>query len=184
MPIDALSIAEEARVVALLARGDTQKQIQDHMQEEMQRHVAFMTIGRVKKRNKGTLDMIAAKALQKAEADAASIKNKANSLISSRLDKADRFDKLIEKLETDYSEGTITYKEYVAERRKLKETTLPELVTVSKEMHHQTNAEPTPPASPQDISTLIAAIKSGDEVKLNQIIFNGDKNGNSEPPQR
>lgn len=175
---DLLSITEEAKIVALLARGDTYDQIQ----AQMERSVAKMTIGRVKKRNKGTLDMISAKAMQKAEADAASIKNKANTLISTRLDRADKFDKLIEKLESDYVDGNITYKEYREERRKLKDVTLPELVIVSKEMHHQTSAEPTPPANQQDIATLIAAIKSGDEVKLNQIIFNGGDNASSQPP--
>lgn len=173
-----LSISEEVKIVAMLARGDTYEGISANAGFP----VSTVTVGKVKKRNKDNLDLIAKKTLAKEEADAAAIKNKANKLISSRLDKADNHAKLIEKLEADYINGDLNYKEYYHARKTMKDTSLPELVIVSKEMHHQTSAETTPPANQQDIATLISAIKSGDEVKLNQIIFNGGQDDIGDSP--
>lgn len=173
-----LSISEETKIVALLARGDKHKDIIKQLDEP----VTLVTIGKIKKRNMGNLQILAQKSLQKEEADALAIKNKANAHIKQRLDSDDTALKLLEKANQQYLNDDISMSEYAHLMKLIKTATIQELVSISKEMHAQSVTEEAPPSSAQDIAALVAAIKSGDEVQLNQIIFKGDNNGIGQPP--
>lgn len=181
MPIMAantgLTLDQETKIVLLLARGDTREEIQ----AQMDFHVSKQTISAVKKRNKDNLQLIATKVAEKAAEDAASIKQKANTLIAKRLDKVDDTFEILDKARQDWLDDKITWKEYEKIQRRYKEVSLGELVNVSKEMHAQSNSGDTPPASPKDLAELAAAIASGDEVRITQATFNPKSNTNAEP---
>lgn len=152
----------------LLARGDTYKQIQ----AQIERGVTDATISAVKKRNKDNLELIASKLMERAAEDAAGIKQKANTLISKRLDKVDDTFDILDKARQDWIDDKITWKEYEKIMRKFKDVSLGELVTVSKEMHAQSSKGDAPPSSPKDLADIAAAIASGDEVRITQAVFN------------
>jgi superfamily II RNA helicase len=176
-----LSIAEETKIVALLARGDTYQQIQAAF--EGLRKLNEKTIRKVKIRNKENLDLIKERQLQREEADALAIKQKANKLISRRLDQSDHDAEALVKANEDFAKGTINYKEWQTLVAKLKPTSLPELVSVSREMHNQSSTE-TPPQTPhKDLQALVAAIRSGDEVRLSEMVFKGKSDDLSPAPQ-
>lgn len=162
-----LSLETETRIVALLARGDEQKSI------AQETGVNQNTVGRVKLRNKENLEIIKQQLLVKAAEDADSIKQKANTKLSRKLDRDDKVVEIIDKAHEDYLEGEISIKEYSEILRKVKELSVGELVQVSKEMHNQTTAIEKPPATQADLAYLAAAIASGDEVKITQAVFNG-----------
>jgi hypothetical protein len=167
-----LTIQEETRIVALLARGDTHAQIQEQMAREF-RGVHMRTIAAVKKRNKENFDIIRARLLEKQEHDASALKEKANKMISKKLDIEDKKLEIIQRAREDYLNGAISLKELTEILKRHRETTLTELVSVSKEMHNQSSEDPdSKPDAQKDLSDLVNAIRSGDEVKLQQIIFN------------
>jgi hypothetical protein len=167
-----LTLEEETRIVALLARGDTYKQIQAHMISDLDRSVTEMTISAVKKRNASNLELIKNKFLEKQENDARALKDEANKIIGKRLKREDKATQIRAKAQDQYINGEITLKEYTEILRTNKEVSIGELVSVSKEMHNQSVDDSDKDTSKNDTSALIEAIKSGDEVKLQQIIFN------------
>ena len=174
-PIDKrpLSVAEELKIVALLARGDTYQQIQTYFKANSMRTPTNSTILSVRKRNKENLELIKSKILQKEAEDASSIKDKANSLIKKRLDRADSEAKVLAIANQQFVDGEIDMEELTRIKRLVKETGIVELVAVSREMYAQSRADTdVVNNTPKDLSALISAIRSGDEVKLQQIIFN------------
>lgn len=168
-----LSVAEELKIVALLARGDTYQQIQEYFQANAMRKPTNTTILNVRKRNKENLDLIKQKIIQKEAEDATSIKEKANSLIKKRLERADSEAKVLAIANQQFVDGEIDMEELTRVKRLIKETGMVELVAVSREMYAQSRADnDVVNNTPKDLSALVAAIRSGDEVKLQQIIFN------------
>jgi transposase len=171
-----LSIEQETKIVMLLARGDEYKEIMKQVD------VSINTITKVKNRNKANLALIAEKVMEKTADDAADIKQKANKLISKRLDKADTAQQLLEKAQQDFMDDKITYKEFADALRRIKEIGINELVTVSKEMHNQSSKGDEPPASSKDLATLAAALKSGDTLKITQAVFSTNPQPDAQPP--
>lgn len=163
-----LNIDTETRIVALLARGDTYEEIR----QQIEGGVSDVAIRAVKKRNKANLEIISQKMLIKATEDAGSIKQKANKIISHKLDNIDTNQLILDKARQDWLNDVIDYKTYEKILRKHHDASLGELVSVSKEMHSQSTAEDRPPADAKDMAALVAAIKSGDETKITQVVFN------------
>lgn len=171
-----LNLEQETRIVALLARGtDTQGEIAKEV------GVSDVTVTAVKKRNKENLAIISQQLLMRAAEDAGSIKEKANTKLSQKLDRDDKVVRIIEKAHDEFLEGEISIKEYSAILRKVKELSVNELVTVSREMHNQSAGAEKPPTTQQDLAFLAAAIASGDEVKITQAVFNGRANVPQQP---
>lgn len=167
-----LSTTEEMKIVALIARGDTYAQIQEEM-KAMGRTVTLQTIARAKKRNKENLKIIKTKVVEIEQANALSIKEKANALLQKRLDQVDQETEIVARANKEYLEGDMPHEVYERLMKTMKPTSLPELVSVSKEMHQQSKSEPDAlPTPAKDMQALADAIKSGDEVMLNQMIFN------------
>ena len=172
---------EETRIVALLGRGDTHEEIQQNMEADY-RPVSRNTIIRVKKRNGPNLQIIKTRFLEKHEADALAIRQKANLIINKRLSMTERVSDLVAKAQKQYMEGEMTSDEYVEILKANREATMNELVGVSREMHNQAKEEEAPAGDQKDIAALVEAIRSGDEVTLNQIVFKGDNDKRVTPP--
>lgn len=169
-----LNNVEEIRIVALLARGDTYIGIREQIAEEFGRHLSDMTIRKVKKRNKDNLKLIKERIVAKEAYRAENIRDKANNLINARLTQADHDVNVLQQAYDDYVNGNMDYKEYMALTRRYQMVSLPELVSVSKEMHQQNKDEEAETKAPaKDLDILAKALQTGDEVVLNQIIFKG-----------
>ena len=165
-----LSTEQETHIVALLARGDTYKDITAQMNDKFNRPVDKMTIVNVKKRNAGNLSLIKEKQLQKALNDAQAIKDSTNTLISKQISQATKVQERIEQAHKDFKEGNIDIEELDRIVKLSKLPTLPELVSVSKEMYNQAQSDDKP-LERKDMSALAEALKSGDEIALNQILI-------------
>lgn len=174
-----LTIEQEQTIVALLARGDSYSEIKKHMLANG-RSVNKNTISVVKKRNMSSLTIIKEKQLTKALNDAQAIKNKANTQLSQRLDASAKAEEAISKATKDYMSGLIDHDEFTRVVKSAKTATIQDLVSVSREMHNQSLEEPKEEEK-RDMQALIDAIKSGNEVTLNQMIFNKDAHDLNNP---
>jgi len=178
-----LSVSEEVKIVAMLARGDTYANIREQMAEEG-RTVTDVTIGRVKNRNSENLSLIKSKLMAIEEADALSIKRKANTLLKKRLEQVQEETEIVNRANKEYLQGDMPHEIYERLMKTMKHTSLPELVSVSKEMHLQSKTEnEIAPPDVKDLQALAQAIESGDEVILNQMIFN-KKHVDAIPPEQ
>jgi hypothetical protein len=178
-----LTAEEETKILALIVRGDTYSEIQKIMEKE-HRHVTQVTITKVKQRNKKNLEIIKARMQAKAETDAMALKDKANKILDKKLDRSEATEDILAKAQADYLDKKIEFKEYMEIIRTQREVSITELVSVSKEMHNQSKEDEATPVDKKDITALVQAIKSGDEVTLNQLIFNsGNNNDQSVPSQ-
>lgn len=167
-----LSVTEEVRIVALLANNDyTYPQIQKIFESEFGRGLSQKAIQAVKKRNAKNLEAIKTKLMVRQEADALAIKHQANMMIQKRLTADDKVGEIIAAAQKQFLAGEIPLKEYVDVLRTNRPIAVTELVTVSKEMHAQSKDDDTPDVTKKDLSALVSAIKSGDELVLNQLIF-------------
>lgn len=166
-----VSIERETKVVAMLARGDEQQQIIDALGGGITKN----TITAIKKRNKENLALIQEKMSVKAAEDAMSIKNKANVLISKKLDMGIDYDKILDKARQEWVDGDIDNQEFQKILNAHHDLSIGELVNVSREMHSQAAGPEKPPATASDLALLAAAIKSGDTLKITQMVFENDK---------
>jgi hypothetical protein len=170
----------EVRIVAYMGRGDSYPTIQAKIAEETGRVVTEKTFTAIKKRNAENLAILKKKVTEFEEADALSLKDQANKILKTKLDKTSKEEEIKAKLHEDYLAGNIEASEYFDALKLIGTTTIPELVVVSKEMHQQSKAEPDKPqATERNLEALSEAIKNGDELVLNQLIFNPKKDKNA-----
>lgn len=166
-----LSIDEEARIIAMLVRGDSSTQIIAATTDQYGRVITKQTISNVRKRNKGTIAEIETRIHAYHEAETLKIRDRANTIIKQKLDHTDRAIQMLNLAGEQYLAGDITLAQYQQMQRECKTASLPELVTVSKEMHAQTTTTNTPASNPEDMAALRNALEAGDEVKLTQLVF-------------
>jgi hypothetical protein len=167
-----LSPEEETKIVALFARGETYENIRSIVKAETGRHVAIQTISNVKKRNKDNIALIKNKFLEREEENAAAIRTKANRVINRKLDNEERKLDALEKAREEYLAGKIDLDEYAELVKANKELSITEVTNVSKTMHEQAKTEEPPAVESKDTAALVEAMRSGDEVTIQQIIFN------------
>jgi hypothetical protein len=170
-----LTVEQESRVIALLARGELYDDIRTHVKEHFGRTISKASIVSVKKRNKENLAIIRDKLLQKEEEDALALKDKANKYLNKRLDREIKTSQIIDDAQKAYLNGEITVEEYVGIVRSHKEITVTEVVNVSKTMHEQSKNTETVENTKTDTAALVEAIRSGDEVTISQLVFNKPK---------
>lgn len=177
-----LSTQEEAKIIALVIRGDTIAQIQQALATPERPAVSHNTIAAVKLRNADTLTRLRQKVMNKEMADIAKIKNKANNIIDTKLNTMQQNEEVLAKAAQDYVDGIITVAEYKELKRMLKAPTMQELVVVSKEMHAQSTDAPAAGVTPEDATAITQALEAGDEVKLTQLVFKkgGTVEGNAQ----
>lgn len=172
----------ETKVVAYLARGESYSQICKLIEQDTGRKIADPTILAIKKRNMENLNILRTRVMEIEEANALDLKGMANTLLKKKLTTAEKEQELKDKLHDDYLNGVIDGKEYADTLKKIGTTTIPELVVVSKEMHQQSKGDDDAvPQANKNLKALADAIKNGDELVLNQMIFNPKKVDNAPP---
>lgn len=173
---------QRLRVFALIARGDSNQAIVDEIQA---RFGIKVTMGAISSMKKAHADSIAVmkQAVAKAEiADAEALLTRSHRLLGKKLTKAERDESELEELYSHYRAGRITWKELQQKKAGLLRISVAELNAVSREMYVQTGKGDSPPRQPIDATiaqtdALMSAIKAGDTVELQRIIFraNNDK---------
>lgn len=157
----------------MLARGDTYRAIGDEL------GITPMSVKNIKDRNPDTLQIMKTKLIDNKITSAAKILSKSHKLIEGRLDQIEDDDGRRRELDLMLENDEIDQKEWRTRRSVLRDASINELTSVSREMFSQSQIEqgkPTNISGNQEASQymldITEAIKSGDTVKLQQIIFN------------
>lgn len=119
-----------------------------------------------------------------AVADADAILKKSRVMIAKKMQKADRDGNTLEQLDQQYRDGDLEMSEYRRKKSGLLKMSVHELTQISKTMHDQVIKVPgelppggagsLPPggSSPAQLEALLLAIKAGNTVELQRLIFN------------
>jgi hypothetical protein len=165
-----LSVEEETKIIALLARGDSKAEIQAAL-AETGRPLSVGAIAAVKKRNIETFMRLKAIRIDREVSKAIAIRDQANRVLESELDGIERQSAILARAGQQYIDGDITLEQYIAIRKTIKRPSLSELTSVSKEMNMQGSDAPAVNTNPEADAAIRAAIEAGDEVTLTQLIF-------------
>lgn len=161
-----------------MARGDDNKAIVKHFKAEGV-VIAHQQLKFLRQANNGLIEKLQVKVAEKHLSTATNILDKSRKLIDKRLDHLAEVEDKRQSAWQRLQAGEITGQEYIEDTKGLPEVALTELNTVSREAFNQSQVEAGKPtsisANPQDaklqLETLVRAIESGDEVKLQQIVF-------------
>lgn len=179
MSSSSLSDAEETAVVALIARGQTYKEINQYMRNTYERSIAADTVTAIKVRNKETLAHLKTEIVAQTTSDTLHILNKANERLQERLIADERNTDMFKIFQDKFLATEITFKEYEKAVKLLPKSffiSTGELVAISKEMFAQSKGTETPAAEQIDPAQLAKAIQEGDTLTINQLIFHKNAN--------
>lgn len=176
----ALDNQTEARVVAMIARGDSYSSIHAQLTREGI-EVSVSTIGAIKKRNPEALQHMKSILMADQQTHAQKILNKSRTLIDRKLSNALSVEDELANLHEDYNDGKIDAEEYTHRFDYLvrQELGISELNSVSKEAFTQSQVEagkPTaitenPTQAKENLERLLRAIASKDTAKMLESIF-------------
>lgn len=163
----------QLQILALLARGDTHKQIAGVV------GVSEATVKSVRERNPAALTVIQERMMDHKITSSRKILSKAHGLIERKLDKIMEAEVAREDASARLRSGEIDFEGYKREVMGLIDATLPELNTVAKEAFNQSQIEAGKPTSissatgeaKEDLLRLAEALRAGDEERLSKIIF-------------
>lgn len=171
-----ISVADEIKVVALLARGDTFKQIAEAV------GISEGSITNIKERNADTLDDVRVKLVLQKTKQAKKILSRSHDLIEQRLSAEEKYYDDRVDLKESLENGEITYTQYLSGLRAIPTISLAELTGLSKEMFNQSQIEDGKPTSipggagdnssdaAKKLQDLIDALHSNDSVKMLELI--------------
>lgn len=177
-----LDAQTETRVVAMMARGDSQEAIQGVLAKEMI-SISPSTLTAIRKRNKEALSYMQRVMMEHEATESTKILSKARKLIDGKLDRALNIDRRLEEISESYRNEEIDEKEYhylMESALRSADLSISELNAVAKESFNQSQIEQGKPTSisnnpdeaRQNLKQLLGAIDDSDEVKALQIIFN------------
>lgn len=179
-----LNTAQRMRVLALMARGDTYAQIRAHLQSQYDITISDNSLSDIKKRHGDTLAEMTRTMVEHEAIEAEDLLKKTRRMIGRKLSQAEQDANKLAKLDEQYREGDITKSQYDLKRAGLLGLSINQLVAVSKEMHNQVMKD-IPPGLPPGASAtgaigggnpaiteaIVAAIKNGDTVELQRLVF-------------
>lgn len=183
-----LTTDQKLRALAYIARGDTLSQVAGHMLEEFEVTISESALSQLKKNHADTIDKMQTSLSESAAEDADALLKKTRRMLSVRLDRADRDSSELAELDRKWRDGEIKNKEeYQRKKTGLLKISISELTNISKTMHAQTVKVPElPPGAmpgalpagggaqtPAQLEALLNAIKDGNHVEIQRIVFNG-----------
>jgi len=171
----------EVRIVALLARGDTYKNIKQTLEDEGVL-LSISGITDIKQRNSMALEQIKSSLVQHETSKATRILDKAKKHLEQKLDSIDNYEERVSILKNKHESGEIDGEQYKNMSMMLRDdasVTIKDLVTVSKEMFNQSQIESNKPTSitsnpeenKRNLLILLKAINDKDEVGMLKSIF-------------
>lgn len=182
-----LTTDQKLRALAYIARGDTLSQVAGHMLEEFEVSISESALSQMKKAHAETIDKMQTSLTESAAEDADAILKKTRRILSVRLDRAQRDESAIAEVDREYREGKIkSPEEYRRKKAGFLKVSIAELTNISKTMHAQTVKVPElPPGAmpgalpaggsaqtPAHLEALLNAIKNGNEVEVQRLVFN------------
>jgi hypothetical protein len=173
-----ISTAQETKVVAMIARGDTYPTIVDKLAEDGI-EISTSTITRIKDRNSEALAFMKNTMLEQQASTASRILHRSREIIESRLSDDDKYWEIIKELNEKLESGEIDEKQYWTMRPTAPSLSLRDLTSVSKEMFNQSQIEagkPTaitdnPAQAKENLKVLLDAINKGSDEDIAKAIF-------------
>lgn len=173
-----LTTPQRMQIFALMARGDTQNQINDFLKKNHNVTLSPSNLSLMKSRHKETIEAMV-RAIQENElAGVEKLMKKSHRLLGRKLDRAEREMTELEELDEAYRNNKISPKEYKRIKTTLLDVSILEIASVSKNLHVQTGlsqpeiSHPASAGAPIQTEALLNAIKNGDTVELQRIILN------------
>lgn len=167
----------------LTDQGLNATQVTDQMVSDGHK-VNYQQVLRVAKKRNQHLTLVKEKAIELVAKPAAEAHLKSLKMLNKKLDRADRYDEDLKKVEDAWFNSGQTAEDkamYNARLRALERVTIPELVQVAKETFNQSRVEEGKPTAivgtsgnPEDdkrLEELSRAIKNGDQIELQRILF-------------
>lgn len=165
-------------VVARLVRGDSHNKISEEL------GIAVDTVAAIKKRQSSALAVINTKVAEKKQLRTLRILDKAHELLEKKLTDADAYEELVAAIELEYANSDMTKEDQAVRKAALKaisKPTVSELVTISKEMFHESQVEQGKPTSiaaagsreeqTAELQKMVQALDIGDEIELQRLTF-------------
>jgi len=176
----AIDTQTEVRIVALLARGDKQADIQSQMKKEGV-DITLPTISKIKARNTEALQAIKGEMVKVEASKSATILEKSRNLIEKKLDISND-ETIPQELQDAFDNGDIDAKQFLDRKQAIlnkRKVTIGELNMVAKEAFNQSQIESGKPTSitnspeqaKKNLVTLLRAINSGKEEDIVKAIF-------------
>lgn len=177
-----LDAQKETQVVAMIARGDTYTTIIDRLKKESGIVLSQGTLTNIKNRNGEALAFMKNALAERETIHTTKLLDKSRKLIERKLDRALDIDESFLELHKDYKSGEIDEHEFRLRFDQMikSELSTSELTSLSKEMFNQSQIEQGKPttintdanAAKEKLSSLLLAIKKGDDVLALEALFN------------
>lgn len=175
-----LNSADQTRVVAMIARGDTYDSIKRVLSTEGI-DIGISAISEVKRRNMDALRYMQDALIQHEAHQSTKILSKSRRLIERKLDRALSQDEEFADIKERYASGEIDEFQLkrLMELAMRQELSVGELTSLTKEAFNQSQVEQGKPTSitenpaqaKENLKTLLEAINSGDEALMAKAIF-------------
>jgi peroxiredoxin family protein len=181
-----LTTDQKMRALAYIARGDTMSQVAAHLLEDFDVTITEYGLYAIKRNHSDTIARMQETMADSAIADADALLKHSRVMIAKKMQKADRDTTTLEQLDEQYRDGDIKIEDYRRQKKGLLNLSVNELTQISKTMHDQVLKIPSdglPPGSagalppgggstPAQLEALLLAIKAGNTVELQRLIFN------------
>ena len=173
--------------LARIARGDTLAMVQKWLLDEHEITISLPALSGLKKNHAKAITDMQQKMLDAQAIDAEAIMKRSRALINRKIAKAERDQTQIEELDEQYRDGVISLDELRRKKKGLLDLSIAELTRIGSAMLDQTKTAPLPPDAPAlgsgnpgasglpspTLEATIQALKEGNTVELQRIIFNG-----------
>lgn len=195
-----LTTDQKMAALAMIARGDTLSQVAANLLTEYEVTISESAIRKIKSLHQETILKMQETIADGKAAEAGDISKRSRHLINRRLDKAERDERALEELDQKYRDGEIDggAEEYRRRKAGLLKISVAELINISKTMHAQTiripalpqlpdtttpqaNLPPGAGQTPAQLEALLGAIKAGNTVEIQRLIFTPGNNNVQTP---
>ena len=177
-----LTEPQKAKVVAMLAKGLTQKEIVEIVKKDFDVDISMTVIKKIKKNNGPTIAAMQEIFITAEVTDAVNIKKRALKQLDKKLERIEKQEDYTEQLYQDYLDGVITDTEYRKQKALQAKISARDLSAIAKELSAQ--VDPVQPGAtalpagqdPKWVDSLLQAVQRGDTIAMQQLIITPNVN--------
>jgi len=173
-----LNTQQRMMVLAMLSRGDTQRQVIDQVDSRFGLSISNATVSVIKNKHLDVLETMKTEIIKAETEDAKELLLETRRQLSTKLRKSRNDELKLEEIHKEYREGKIDKKQYERNRSGYLTLGVRDLGDLSKKLHDQSvkstdsDAPGNNPGNMKMIDDITRAIKDGNTIELQRIIFN------------
>ena len=176
-----LNTQQRMLILAMLARGDNQKDIISEIDARFGVAISGVLISQIKKRHADVLDTMTKEIMKAETEDAQMLLSEARRQISGKLKKSRSDESKLEALDRKYRNGDLTKAEYTQQRSGYLTLSVRDLGDLSDKLYKQATNHGQDDEDPNKqmgdmrmVQEITKAIKDGNTIELQRIIFNAE----------